>query len=245
MLFINFMRLFVFVFLVDSRPPLQCPECKRSFELAMHLGVHLKKSLGCRQYVEVKKQTRQRPTISKKCEVLGELLRLEKQGVPLAQTVVCAMFPGIGKKNISMWRQNRFKLFAALSQGIGSRRTIRNSTRVRFPSEEEKLYMNFVYRRQILGLKTTDIWLKLEMASLLSLYIPGDWYKFKCSNGWVIGFKKRYRVYIGENRKHQELSSLVAFRPTAFIPTALSGVWSVSCRSYIPHGPDSVTVCIR
>ena len=123
----------------------------------MHLGKHFAASLRCRQVVDVKKRTRHRYTVSKKCEVLSTLLSLEAKGVPLAQTVTCAMFPGIGKKNVSTWRIHRFKLFAALSQGLGYKRTLHESTRVWFPKQEAALYMNFVFRRQILGLKTTDV----------------------------------------------------------------------------------------
>lgn len=178
----------------------------------MHLGKHFKGSKGCQpQEPEVKRRTRCRLTVSKKCEVLSELLHLEKKGVPLAQSVVCAMFPGIGKKNVSLWRKNRFKLFAAMSQGKGSHRTLREGTRVWFPKEEAALYMNFAYRRQILGLKTTDFWLKVEMTALLAYFLPGDWYRFKCSNGWVTGFKKRYRIasLCRTNKKDRPISERI------------------------------------
>jgi hypothetical protein len=59
---------------------------------------------------------------------------------------------------------------------------------------ENVLYMRFCWRRDVEGLKTTDLWLRLEFAEVLLEYKPNDWSLAKCSVGWLGGFKKRYRI---------------------------------------------------
>ena len=54
--------------------------------------------------------------------------------------------------------------------------------------------MRFLYRRQVLGLKTGDDWIILEMKEILSHFKPPFWEDFVGEGGWVVNFKKRYHI---------------------------------------------------
>ena len=85
----------------------------------------------------------------------------------------------------------REKLYEAQRLGYGGCRNIITVSRVRYPEQENELYLRFVHRRIHLGLKTTDIWLRLMMQELLRVH---GWEEFMYSNGWVTAFKERYRI---------------------------------------------------
>jgi hypothetical protein len=74
----------------------------------------------------------------------------------------------------------------------------------RYPEVEDEVYMNFCWRRQVDGLKTTDMWLQSEMIRQLNIFKPQGYAEFQASPGWLSGFKKRYRICMRSrtNKKH-------------------------------------------
>jgi hypothetical protein len=104
------------------------------------------------------------------------------------------MHPGTGKKNISTWNSLRDSLFLAREHGLGHHRSLSLVSRVRFVIQEDRLYIKFVERRVILGFITDDQWFKNTMDELLIADMPKNWQQFCASDGWVAGFKKRYRI---------------------------------------------------
>ena len=54
--------------------------------------------------------------------------------------------------------------------------------------------MEFIWRRKVLGLKARDEWLKWAMKQILSSQQPLGWEAFRCSNGWLAGFKTRFAI---------------------------------------------------
>ena len=179
---------------------LLCPNCHHHFSAPCALGQHFKAKAICHEaWVAAALQKpivthRQRWRISAKCAVLDDLLRLEQNKVPLAQSVVMVMHPGIGATNISLWNSLRDKLFLARQQGYGHVFSLALVSRVWFPDQEDVVYLAFYIRRMLFGLEADDEWLKTAMDEILMIEKPLKWDKFRNSNGWVIGFKKRFRI---------------------------------------------------
>jgi hypothetical protein len=69
-----------------------------------------------------------------------------------------------------------------------------------FPLCEDELYKRFIKRRFVVGKGVDDEWLKKTFRTLLNQMIPKDEKQRKrrdgcsISNGWVWGFKNRYRI---------------------------------------------------
>jgi len=110
------------------------------------------------------------------------------------------------KKNVSDWRRDRIRLLRARSEstGNGSLRYLQMVSRVFFPEAEDRLFMSFHILRDKIGLKTGDIWLRLEMRNILAKLKPPGWDEFCLSPGWLSGFKRRYRIssQVRTNKKH-------------------------------------------
>ena len=112
------------------------------------------------------KQQRARPTVDQKCAIISELKALEESDIPLPQKVCLTMHPAVSAKNLSTWSKLRTKLFSAQEQGFGNARYLTTASRVRFADQETKLYIEFVYRRKILGMEAPDGWLQWGMGKV-------------------------------------------------------------------------------
>jgi hypothetical protein len=123
------------------------------------------------------------------------------------------------KINVSDWSRDRIRLLRARSEstGNGSLRYLQMVSRVFFPEAEDRLFMSFHIRRDRIGLKTGDIWLRLEMRDILAKLKPPGWEEFCSSPGWLSGFKRRYRIssQVRTNKKHcpieERLPEIAAF----------------------------------
>ena len=104
------------------------------------------------------------------------------------------MYPRFSASQISKWYADKDNILATQKLGYGGCRNVLKTSRVHYPEQETELYLRFVYRRKHLGLKTTDLWLQLVMQELLTAHKPTGYEHFKYSNGWVSGFKNRYRI---------------------------------------------------
>jgi hypothetical protein len=135
-----------------------------------------------------------RVTCKQKCAILDDLRKLEDAGVPFPQKSLRSKHPKYSKQTISDWSRDRDRYYREVAKGRGHARHIQSGSRAHFPPEENVLYMRFVWRRQIEGFKTGDLWLRLEMADLLAASRPVGWTKFACSPGWLWLFKKRFRI---------------------------------------------------
>ena len=179
---------------------ISCPGCHRKFRRPVDIGNHFLSKSSCHStwlassVANDTTTTRCRPTISKKCRILEDLVKLERKHVPLAHTVLRSMHPGISAKNISDWSAQREKLFSARDLGLGKCRSLVLASRVQFPDQEDALYLAFYWRRMILTLKTGDDWLVEMMKEVLEADQPQGWADAKLSNGWLYAFKKRFRI---------------------------------------------------
>jgi len=180
---------------------LRCPGCCTAFASEARLGKHFTVSQLCLTKWESMVGTqkvlhRSRYTIDTKCKVLDELVELEQKKVPMAQSVLRLRHSGmISAKNISTWSKLRELLFAARDEGYGKSQSVVLASRIRFKEQDDVLYLLFLLRRQD-GDETDDDWLRGNMDFLLSEMRPMFWDQFKCSNGWLWGFKKRYRITV-------------------------------------------------
>ena len=66
--------------------------------------------------------------------------------------------------------------------------------RVTYDLEEQMLFDAVFVRRQLLGLWIDRYWLQDEFYEILTMTQPEGWKDFKCSNGWVSGFCRRYCI---------------------------------------------------
>jgi hypothetical protein len=153
---------------------------------------------------EKPKKHRTRRTIDFKCQILTDLVKLELKGIPHAQTVLIKLHTGISRSDISKWKLAREALFDAQRAGAGQKRYLQKKTRAWHSKEEDELYVRFIYRREIQGLKTTDSQLVDMMQEILEEFKPQGYANFKCSPGWLSGFKKRYKITCQKrnNKKH-------------------------------------------
>ena len=163
------------------------------------LPAHLLKSKTCRTaegnaVLGKSKRVRARRTIDFKCNILSELMALESRGIPAAATLLVSMRPGLSKQILSGWKSTSSGLFSAQSLGQGHLRNLRNTSRAWYSKEEDELYVRFIFGREVKGFKLDDTWLQDEMESILEESKPDGWDNFKCSPGWLSGFKKRYRI---------------------------------------------------
>jgi hypothetical protein len=200
-----------------------CKECGKKFRRAVDFGGHIKRYPSHYWPPEIAPlagkpvQTRNFRTHRHKCKVLDDLKRLEDAGDPTPQTTVRVWHPGHSKHNISKWSQQRAIYYREVRDGRGDKRQIRTQSRVHFPLLENVLYLRFCWRRNVLGLKTMDLWVRLEMADILAQYQPNGWSVFRCSMGWLDNFKKRYRItcQVRTNKKEtpiaQRLPRIKAF----------------------------------
>lgn len=166
-----------------------CPhlECRRGFGTHAGLGRHFHANPAHRPATPVGPVVRHptRVTCKQKCAILDDLRKLEDAGVPFPQKSLRSKHPKYSKQTISDWSRDRDRYYREVAKGRGHARHIQSGSRAHFPPEENVLYMRFVWRRQIEGFKTGDLWLRLEMADLLAASRPVGWTKFACSPGWL------------------------------------------------------------
>jgi hypothetical protein len=189
-----------------SAYPIVCIGCARKFSHSISLVVHLKVNPECteakqEQMRKLESKThiivhRTRRTIEFKCTILDELINMKHNGVMHAQKLVAQCHQGVSEKNVSEWYRDREKLLRAREQQRRSlaTRSLRTVSMVWYPEAEDRLYMNFYWRRQQEGLETHEEWLIDEMRQILTNMKPMGWEDFKCSDGWIAGFKKRYGI---------------------------------------------------
>jgi len=180
---------------------LTCKRCNQNFSSQQSIGLHFSRNSVCNDYwqasikkVEPLKRDRTRLTVNQRCSILLELIRLEKSNIPMPQKALHLRHPTISEKNISMWSKLRQQLFEAQAQGYGSYRSLALASRVRYLEQEKKVYMEFVWRRRVLGLKATEAWIAWAMEKILAIDQPNEWQDFRYSNGWLDKFKDRWKI---------------------------------------------------
>ena len=149
-----------------------CEQCGQRFHRSIDIGRHFSRKSLCHATWRTNHDAkavmhRVRPTITTKCRILDDLVKLEEEKVPMAQTVVRILHPSVSAKNISNWSSDRTKLFLAREMGLGHCRSLVLANRVQFPCQEDTLYMTFSIRRKFTAQKTGDDWLVEQMGTIL------------------------------------------------------------------------------
>ena len=190
---------------------LTCSGCGACLVNELLFGLHLSTNKSCAAAEasatlerEKSKKHRIRRTIDFKCQILSDLVKLERRGIPHAQTVLLKFHTGVSSSDVSRWQLARTTLFHAQRAGHGQKRYMLGKTRVWYSREEDEVYVRFIYRREVQGLKTGDNDLVLMMHDTLVEFQPPGWKNFKCSPGWLSKFKKRYKISSQQrnNKKH-------------------------------------------
>ena len=177
----------------------------------LELSKHLRDNDACAE-AEAKsvlgmskpKQIRNRRTVDFKCAMLAHLNTLKARGVPHSQKQLLKLYPGLKQQALSLWVKVTEALFEAQSLGYGQKRYVVKLKRAWYSKEEDELYVRFIYEREIRGLTVDEWWLQDEMMDIVEEIKPEGWQDFKCSAGWLQGFKTRYKIseQMRNNKKH-------------------------------------------
>ena len=104
--------------------------------------------------------------------------------------------------NLLSWVKKREKIKKACSKAFRSG-DVRPPL---FPKCEDQLYLDFLHRREIVGLRVGGKWLQVRMLELVHRMHPPNHSnvdKFKATDGWCSKWKKRYRVRSKARTKKQ------------------------------------------
>ena len=93
-------------------------------------------------------------------------------------------------RSLSRW----VKAKEVLLKSLANRHRSAGVRRAEYPLREDQLFMLFLYRREVLGLSVNGKWLCLRMRELVLEFETGVLPPLYPSNGWLDGWKKRYRV---------------------------------------------------
>jgi hypothetical protein len=101
---------------------------------------------------------------------------------------------GITAGTLSKWRHKAW-LFLELCKDPSLRKTEKLIQRdPKFRQAADELYQRFSFRRHVYGIGADGYWLKYQMQSIVKELQPKGWADFKCSNGWLYCFVKRYNI---------------------------------------------------
>ena len=135
------------------------------------------------------KKQRAQPTIDFKLRVLEEIETGKSQ-------IAVAKAFNISQSQISKWLAKLGELQEAKKAGKKSRRRMNDTSQSRawFPEQEVLTFEDFIERREVRGLKTTGIWVRLRMLNHVEETKPVDWWKFTASTGWLCKWQKRFHI---------------------------------------------------
>ena len=104
---------------------------------------------------------------------------------------------GWSKSSISSWlKSNRLAQVGNLPECASKKRLRSEVTaeRSRLRTEQDELYIRFLYRRQAKGQEVDQEWLRTEMKAILLMNKPASYKDFKYSNGWLASFLDHYDI---------------------------------------------------
>ena len=102
---------------------------------------------------------------------------------------------GVAKGTFDPWLANRdeiVSLYLTYPQFRRKKKIVIGKGK--YPLQEQKLYLKFLYRRQALKLPASREWLCNQFMKILETDQPDGWGTFMRSEGWVSGFCKRFRI---------------------------------------------------
>ena len=111
---------------------------------------------------------------------------------------------------ISKWYDDRFRLYEfARDLSKNAMTKCKHNGQVppsKYIAQEMKLNVAFKLRRSK-GQKINGLWLKLKFKQILSKDKPQGWDQFKCSNGWLSRWKRKYNIVLRKrsNKKRKKL----------------------------------------
>jgi hypothetical protein len=110
---------------------------------------------------------------------------------------------GDNLRNLRRWVEARQTIEKATSKAFRSG-AVRSAL---FPKCEDQLYLDFLHRREVVGLHVGGRWLRLRMMELVHRMHPPDHSgvaTFNATDSWCTKWKKRYRVRSRARTKKQD-----------------------------------------
>ena len=170
-----------------------CSKCGCCFEKGSGLARHFQATLhGPFHSRDPKKHGRKKYSFKRKRDALIELDKAVALRDPAAQSNLANRL-GISQSLISKWNTNRMFIFEmAAVQGKSKLHKARPS-KADYPHAETRLYVKFVYRRNVQGLKTSRRWLARHFrVTLIELGIDPSGCAF--SGGLISNFCRRWAI---------------------------------------------------
>jgi hypothetical protein len=184
-----------------------CEKCHKSFAQPQGLARHYQASKHNTswRYSGPKVQGRHSFSNLKKRNTVLEYEAMVRGGDIAAQTNLHKR-GGVHQRDISRWAgEEREYVFKMAHLNPKSRRNRRSVAK--WPAAETHLYMAFLYRRMVKGLKVSRTWLKKTMKRKLA-EVQGI-HRKSLSEGWATRFCKRYAItnQARNNKKHESLET--------------------------------------
>lgn len=124
---------------------------------------------------------------------------------------------GIDPSVLCRWEQNQDRVFGYLEgqKGEGKKGKIKqiHFKESKFKHENDELFERFLYRRTVLGLGIDSYWLRYQMRQVLNEFKTVGYASFKCSNGWLNRWLKRYDVSFQCRTDKKPVSTLARIGP--------------------------------
>ena len=156
--------------------------------MSQHL-LHIHQMQIVETFLSSIKKKRIQYTIDFKLRVLDEI----KKGK--SQIHVAKEF-NISQSQISKWVARSSELEQAKKEGRKTKRRMfdTSQSQAHFPEQELLTFQDFVQRREVRGLKTTGLWVRLRMLQHIEDTQPCGWLSFSASTGWLTRWQNRFNI---------------------------------------------------
>ena len=174
----------------------RCHACGLQFQRACEISRHYSTS-KCKPSVRYDVQPKKRRlayTLRQKRDVLLDIDALYATGLHDAPKLVSEA-EGIPTTTVQGWIGDRARIFLLASKGGMLKRKSTRHAAPMLPKEEERLYAEFIFRREYLKLTTTHEWLCKRMRKICAQSgVDAETMGFKASLGWSQRFCARWDI---------------------------------------------------
>ena len=133
------------------------------------------------------KKKRKRYTARQKLGMVKDVARAKGKGSPVRHRAVRAIAErtGVHESLLSKWLKASLVLLVMCLSGQGGNKAFVSPTirRARFPQQEDELFEDFVFHREVEGRRIRGWWLRLRFWQILKRDRPPGWDRFGFSDG--------------------------------------------------------------